>query len=86
MITTEKITAVWRADGSQRNGTCNRPGNHGGNDHHCIFQIQCKRRFFRIVFPAQLAGKHNGKGLVAGDSGSDDGSQQGRAIRSDPGT
>ena len=47
-------TDVWRTNGSQRHGSCNGPGDHGRYDHHRIFQIQGKRRFFRIVFPAQL--------------------------------
>ena len=68
-------TDVWRTDGSQRNGSCNGPGDHGRYDHYRIFQIQGKRRSFRIVFPAQLAGEHDGKSLVAGDGGSDNGSQ-----------
>ena len=68
-------TDVWRTDGSQRHGSCNGPGDHGRYDYYRIFQVQGKRRSFRIVFPAQLAGEHDGKGLVAGDGGSDNGSQ-----------
>ena len=68
-------TAVRSPDGSQWHSSCNGPGDHGRYGHHRIFQVQGKRRFLRIVFPAQLAGEHDGKGLVAGDGGSDNGSQ-----------
>lgn len=44
-------TAVRSLDGSQWHSSCNGPGDHGRYDHHRIFQVQGKRRFFRIVFP-----------------------------------
>ena len=59
------------ADGRQRDGTCDGPGNQGRQNDDRVFQIQSQLLRTLILPFAQFTGQHGGQRLVTAEHGSD---------------
>ena len=60
----------------QGNGISNGPGNHWCSDYRCIFQVRGKLGFIIFQRATDLAGQHNGQGLIAGNGSCKEGYQK----------